>query len=506
MSRSAPIGILLAVLLCAALSAAALANDDAQQSQDGVQQGAQTGADSQKPSDTDKSGKKQDENKDLDRIPDSSQQSAPSDAKAPNASAANQRIYLEDAVIPSALRDGLIVPSPQVAPAWEERLFFDARKEWNLRDGLNLTISDRFNFRAEGDISFPNHENIFNEFREAYLSWQPAGKWYLDAGRINLKNGAALGFNPTDFFKTRSVIEPLSADPSVLREDRLGTFMLQTQYLGQGRALTVAFAPALTSPGAIPNNTTLPTFDPGLDRTNGHTRLLVKGSIDIGNDFSPVLLYYREGNANKFGVNLTHSFGQSIVAYGDWAGGSRSNLIDQALAYGRETGTLPVGSPSVLPDDPGVHFQNDLAVGASYTTTKKIAFNLEYHFHEAGFSRADWNNWFATGQAQSGSSFVAKELWYIRSYALDQQEPVARHSTFLRADWVDAFVPNLEITGFINTDLYDGSSLTQASADYYISRSWTIGAQVNANVGSRHSDFGSLPQSVGALFKLARYF
>jgi len=52
---------------------------------------------------------------------------------------------------------------------------------------------------------------------------------------------------------------------------------------------------------------------------------------------------------------------------------------------------------------------------------------------------------------------------------------------------------NLEITGFINTDLYDGSSLIQASADYYTSRAWTIGAQVNANVGSRHSDFGSLP-------------
>jgi putative ABC transport system ATP-binding protein len=84
--------------------------------------------------------------------------------------------------------------------------------------------------------------------------------------------------------------------------------------------------------------------------------------------------------------------------------------------------------------------------------------------------------------------------------------PLARQSTFLRADWVDAFVPNLEITGFINTDLYDGSSLIQASADYYVSKVWTVGAQVNANVGTRQSDFGSLSQRVAALFKLARYF
>jgi hypothetical protein len=101
---------------------------------------------------------------------------------------------------------------------------------------------------------------------------------------------------------------------------------------------------------------------------------------------------------------------------------------------------------------------------------------------------------------------IATELWYIRAYAQDQQVPLARQSTFLRADSVDAFVRNLEISGFINTDIYDGSSLIQASADYYLSRTWTIGVQVNANVGSMHSDFGSLPQRAGALFKLARYF
>jgi hypothetical protein len=73
-------------------------------------------------------------------------------------------------------------------------------------------------------------------------------------------------------------------------------------------------------------------------------------------------------------------------------------------------------------------------------------------------------------------------------------------------DWVDALIPKLEITGFINTDIYDGSSLIQASADYYVSKAWTVGGQVNANLGAKHSDFGSLPQAVGVLLKVARYF
>ena len=239
---------------------------------------------------------------------------------------------------------------------------------------------------------------------------------------------------------------------------------------------------------------------------DSHTRLLLKGSIDLGADFNPELLFYREGNQNKFGLNLTRSLGQKIVAYTEWAGGERSNLIDQALAYGRQTGALPSSAAPVLPDDHNIRFSHDLSTGASYTTTNKITFNVEYHFHEAGFSGQNWNNWFNAGQGQTSSSFIASELWYIRNYALDQQEPLARNSAFLRADWVDAFVPDLEITGFVNTDLHDGSSLVQVAADYYISNAWTVGAQVNANIGSGRSDFGSLPQSVGILFKIARYF
>jgi hypothetical protein len=448
------------------------------------------------------------EDSDLARIPTDPQPAADTHAKAPSTGAANERIYLENAFTQTGQRGGLIVPSPQLSALspWQERVFLDVRKVWRLDERLNFNLSARLNLRAQNGISLPNHENVINDFREGFLSWQPHDGIYLDLGRINLRSGAALGFNPTDFFKSRAVVEPLSADPSVLREDRLGTLMLETQYIGQGRALTVAAAPALVRPSPIYTDTNLPSFNPSIDRTNYHDRILVKGSFSAGNDFNPELLYYHEGSQNKFGANLTRGLGQKVIAYAEWAGGEGTNLIDESLRYGRETGTLPANAPSAIPDDANVHLQNDLSIGASYTTTKKITFNLEYHLHQAGFSRQDWNNWFNIGRGQPSTSLIAKELWYIRAYALDQQVPLARQSTFLRADWVDAFVPNLEITGFINTDLYDGSSLIQASADYYISRTWTIGTQVNASVGSRHSDFGSLPQTVGALFKLARYF
>ena len=448
-----------------------------------------------------------DENSDLDLIPNAAlRPQAPAPA-ASSAGVANQRIYLEDALIGTARRGDLRVPFPPPKPStWQERIFLDARKQWDLGDRANFTLSDRFNLRAQDNVDFPSHENTINDFREGYLSWEALDGTYLDLGRINLKSGVAAGFNPTDFFKTRAVVDPLSVDPTVLREDRLGTVMGLGERIWTGGAVTVVAAPKLDNPSPVYNSTDLRSFDPSFDRTNDHNRFLVKASLDVADDVAPEFLVYHEVNRTSVGANITESLGQKVVAYAEWAGGNRASLIDEALRYGRQTGTLPAGAPSPIAEDARVTFQNQLSVGGSYTTESKITFNLEYHFNQAGFSRRDWNNWFRAGSSPTASTAIAKELWYIRSYAAERQDPLSEHSLFLRADWVDAFVPDLELTGFINTDLYDGSSLVQLTADYYLSSAWTVGGLVDANVGRAHSDFGSLPQSVSVLAKLARYF
>ena len=240
-----------------------------------------------------------------------------------------------------------------------------------------------------------------------------------------------------------------------------------------------------------------------LDRTNATDRLLLKGSYDLAEDVSPELLYYREGSASRFGANLTRSIGQQTVAYVEWAGRRESSLIDRALAFGRATGTIPGAAPSPIPDNSRAHFASTLAAGASYTTESKITFNLEYHYSETAFSPQDWRNWFA---ANTGRAPVTSALWFIRDYALDQQEPLSRHSAFLRADWTDALVPHLELTGLIATDLQDGSSLAQLSANYDLSSAWTVGALAAATLGTKRSDYGSLPQAASLLLKLVRYF
>ncbi len=442
------------------------------------------------------------QNDELDRIPSLPDAAPPSagEATTPRTSASG-RFYLENAATASSLRAGLVVPLPPPRPAdWQNRTSFDATQQWILGSRLTANLSNRFNATEASSLPFPTHRNLRNDFREGYVSWEPLAQSYLEAGRVNVRNGIALGFNPTDFFKTRSLVDQVSLDPSIVRQDRLGAFMTRAQYLWGGGSASLAFAPKLYEPTPIETGIAS-GFGPRFDRTNSFDRILLTLNYDVG-DFAPQALLYREGATTRYGLNLSHGLGQSVIAYAEWAGGRQADLIDRAIAYGKRTGSIPAVAPSPLPSDTAKDFRSDLALGASWTSSAKLTLNLEYHYHQAGFSAADWRRWFAAG----GTSQTAGQLWYIRGFANDQQEPVSRQQAFLRLDWTDAFVRDLELTAFAFIDLYDGSSLAQASASYYLSDNWTIGAYLSANLGGKRSERGSAPQEGSAILQLVRYF
>ncbi len=446
-----------------------------------------------------------DEDKDLDLIPRSDRPTSTETAPHP-ADNASQRIYIENALSFASLRDGLLVPAPTpLPPGWSERLFADARKEWSPGAGALLVYSGRLNLRDEEGSGFFHRRNVTHDLRETYASFEPRTRDYVDIGRINAKSGVALGFNPTDFFKARAVVDPLTSDPRALREDRLGTLMVRGQRLGESGSLSVAYAPAVNRPAPIaadPDRFLSPLFA----RTNGTDRVLVKASARLADGVTPEALLFREKGGVAVGTNLTETIGQSTVVYVEWAGGRRRGIVDEALAFGRQTGSIPAAAPDVISQGGEERFRNQAAVGASYTTENKITFNLEYHYNEAGFSHADWNRWFTIGEGRDASSLVARQLWFVRAYASDRQEPLQRHAVFLRMDWVDFLVPKLELTGFALADAGDGSALLQLAADYARTDSWSFGVLATATTGGKRSNFGSLPQASSILFKATRYF
>jgi opacity protein-like surface antigen len=448
-----------------------------------------------------------DEDKDLDLIPQAPAELPGEAAQAPVAAQrGNQRVYLENALGFSSLRDDLLVPQPPpLPPRWEEHLFADARLQWPIAPNAFVAYSGRLSLLAQEALGFPNRGNVTHDLRELYASAEPRPRGYLDAGRINVKSGVALGFNPTDFFKARAVVDPLTADPSALRENRLGTLMVRAQHVGERATMSALYAPRITGPAAIGDDPDR-GFDPLFDRTNGTNRWLLKASAQLGDGENPEAVLFGENGQVKAGLDIAESVGQSTVVYAEWAGGKRLGIIDEALAFGRATGTVPAAAPDAISQGNDKRVRSQLALGASYTTESKITFNLEYHYNEAGFSRADRDRWFAIGAGRAADSPIARELWYVRGYAADRQEPLQRHSVFLRADWVDFLVPKLELTGFVLADATDGSTLVQVEASYARTDLWSFGVLAGATTGGRRSNFGSLPRAASVLLKATRYF
>ena len=452
------------------------------------------------------------ENKDLELIPPSIQTSGSTGSEAGKAgaqqAAANSghgKVYLENALTLSSVRNDLVVPLPPPnAPDWENRTSIDATEQWNLGSKFTASVSDRFNLTGEQHIEYPSSQIVRNDFREGYLTWEALTRTYLEAGRINLRNGIALGFNPTDFFKGRTLLDQASLDPSVIREDRLGTLMVRGQTIWTGGSASVAFAPKLYDPSAITEAVPY-GFSPRFDHTNASNRFLGSLNLDVA-DLSPQALIYHEGRQTLLGANLSRPVGQSIVIYGEWSGGNQSSLIAQALHYGQETGTLPEYAPVLPPSSTKDRFDSALSIGGSWSSAAKVTVNLEYHYYEPGLSRQELRDWFRIGATSPDSLLVTGDLWYLRGFANDQQQPWVQQQLFVRLDWVDAFVPHLELTAFAFVDLYDGSVLSQLSANYYLSDSWTIGAYASRNAGSARSERGSNPQAANVIVQLLRYF
>jgi hypothetical protein len=446
-----------------------------------------------------------DEDADLARIPEAA--AAPVTTPDPVAAAppatggrGSARLYLEDALTLAARRQP-VVPFPPPPPyRWQNRLSADVVADWSVRSSFKLVLSDRVDVISQENAAWWSRATLHNELREAYTSWQPRPRLYLEVGRINVRNGVALGFNPTDVFRPRTLVGQASLDPSVLSRNRLGTLMVRAQAIGQAGALNVIYAPKLFDPPAIGRSDAI-GVDPRFEATNAAHRVLVTVGGNVG-DVSLQALGYFEPRRPKVGLALTRPVGSSVVAYVEWALGHEGGLIARAIDYGRQTGTLPSDAPAPLAADPSLAWSNNVAAGASWTIATLVTLNLEYHFHQGALTAGDWTRWFATGRATPA---LAPELWYIRGYAADQQEPASQHNAFVRVAWPNAGLPDLAVDAFAFVNLHDGSVLTQTSAIYALSDRWTWTFSFSASLGGAQSERGSLPQAATAILDLVLY-
>jgi len=102
-----------------------------------------------------------------------------------------------------------------------------------------------------------------------------------------------------------------------------------------------------------------------------------------------------------------------------------------------------------IAEDPRRKFRSEPPLGVHITDRDKITFNLEFHFEQAGLSRADWNNWFSRPGQFGRDAGIARELWFFRRYALPAG-PISRQLAFFCARTGRCVHPEIGVIGFAN--------------------------------------------------------
>ena len=372
--------------------------------------------------------------------------------KAPEAStqaARPWRLFLEGAVGRGKLRD-------TGANFSLYRGSIDFRYDDHIAPQWRLVFSDRLDGVDSDGV--PPGDNV-NTVREAYVSWSRTDDQIFDLGRVNVRNGAAMGFNPTDWFKAnalRSIVDP---DPAVLRENRQGTVVLQAQQLWSNASLTATVSPKLArSPDTA-------TFALNAGATNPSNRYLLAGSYKLSDKFTPQLLVFGgDDDPAQVGLNLSGLVGDAVVAFGEFTAGKGQSLVAQALSQ-------PVSNSN----------QQRASVGLTYTTGFNLSLTAEAEYNSAAPNADQWNQLPVAAQQQ------------VLATAQALQDLPTRSQWFLYASWQDALVQKFDISGFLRQDMHSASRALWLEGRYSWERA-ELALQWLAYAGSPGTVYYAVPQ------------
>ncbi|MCK5918837.1 MAG: hypothetical protein KAG34_10440 [Cocleimonas sp.] len=380
--------------------------------------------------------------------------------------------------------------------SWTNLTRVGMRSETALSAVIDLKTDILLNAYTREGESFNGSDDLRLDIKEAYLSWQKSPTVFFDVGRINIKNGVATGFNPTDYFKVGTVLDRNTEDVSQLRDARLGALLVQAQTLWQGGSLSVAVAPKV-NPKTNSWTTNKEVTGLNLHKSNDRSRALLKLTQEISDGFSPELLYYNEAGHHNVGLNLSKVINKKWFAYGEWNIGKHRNLMDEALLDTRKSAQLSPMIAQTFAVDKGKSYQQQVAIGASYSSESNITTKVEYHFNQAGLSKKQADNWFALGLKARNPAEIG-QLLSVRSLAQARGEPLGKHSLFIRSSWADAGMDDVDLTGLLLMDLNDKSFIAQAQAAYELNNKSEVSLRIAKYQGNKKSLYGSLGQDYTA--------
>lgn len=382
------------------------------------------------------------------------------------------------------------------SPNWNNLTRIGMRGDASLHPNLSFKSTLLLNAYTREDDHFSSSKDLRLDIKEAYLSWQQSPTQFYDIGRINIKNGVATGFNPTDYFKIGSLLDRNTEDVSQLRDARIGALVFRGQKLWDSGSFSVVVSPKISNKKDH-WTTNKDIYGLNLHKSNDRSSVMLKLNQNFADDFSPEVIYYNESGRHNFGLNISRSFNDQWLGYAEWNIGERRKLIDEAFQKPRNNQGLHPAIAKQFSKDSGESYQQQFAVGLSYTSSQNITTNIEYHYNQAGLSKSQSKRWFTLAD-QSNKPAILGQLLSVRGLAQNRNEPLGQNSLFLRSKWSDAIMDKLDFTGLLIADLNDNSHLMQLESEYELNPKSSLSLQLTKYQGDRKSIYGSLENDMTA--------
>lgn len=346
------------------------------------------------------------------------------------------------------------------APDTALRSVLDFRKEWRVGDQLRLTLSNRLEWLAVNT----GQSSVRNALREAYLSVGVGDSAFVDVGRINVRSGVGLGFNPSDWLREGVSLPQTTQNPASQRENRLGTGMLKVQTVQDWGAAHVALIPHLAR---RPDEESPYGLDFG--RTNEDPALHVRVAPKVNERISvDMLAYARRGRQPQWGLNTTAVLSDALIAHLEWSAGVREGL----------------GAPS---QQRSRSLHHRVATGLSWTAPNGAVLAMERHLATDALSRDDWDTW-----RESTANATAARLGQLRNERSALQDPLVRDAWFFRVAMNGLMRdPDIDVSGFLRLNPHDHSRLWQLDGSWHANAQLSLHASVGGFSGGSRSEFGA---------------
>lgn len=309
----------------------------------------------------------------------------------------------------------------------------------------------------------------------------------LTAGRKQIVNGVALGYNPTDFLSHEKQVTGSNLTDTERRGERKGDNLVGFAKFFDNSALQ-AYA-------LFPNSFT----------TDEHVRGLAMFSHRIQPLQTDYTLSAYWDDRLQVGLNVAATLSHSVTGYLEVALSQDRGrkIIDTGKTDMRSYSSIMGGGsaipPGMIPDrsvsykweknSKAYELDNyDAVVGFKYTSEDLgISVNVEYWRSNTAFSDSEFDNIWDLVEQGRISPGDAEEMFYANNNS-------QRDKLFLRVSEIPLIDDTLNLDQTFIYGLDDNSLFLRTSLNWQVSEAGTARLNVNHFNGNKRSEFGMVPQ------------